>query len=71
MNPDPLEVVRDLTELIEAIDRRSAQLQRSGESEIAAAAARLRIQAQARISELTDVKRESPARTEGTLGGMT
>lgn len=65
MNRDSLAVVRDLTELIEAIDRRSAQLERSGESAIAEAAARLRIQAGARISELTDVNRESPA--EGNL----
>lgn len=59
MNRDPLATVQDLAELIEAIDRRSPQLQRSGESDIVQAATRLRIQAQARISELTVISRES------------
>ena len=59
MNRDARAVVEDLAELIDAIDRRSPQLQRSGESEIVEAAMRLRVQAQARISELTPVRRES------------
>lgn len=59
MSRDPLAIVQDLAELIEAIDRRSPQLQRSGESEIVDAAARLRVQAEARISELTGVSCES------------
>ena len=53
MNRDPRAIVQDLTELIEAIDRRSPQLQRSGEAAIVEAATRLRLQAQVRISELT------------------
>jgi hypothetical protein len=59
MNRDLLAVVQDLAELIEAIDRRSPQLRRSGESDIVEAATRLRVQAQARISELTLISRES------------
>ena len=57
MSRDSLAIVQDLAELIEAIDRRAPQLQRSGEAEIAEAATRLRIQAQARISELAAVSR--------------
>jgi hypothetical protein len=53
MNRDPRAIVQDLTELIEAIDRRSPQLQRSGEAAIVEAATRLRLEAQVRISELT------------------
>ena len=52
---DPLETIRDLIELIEAIDRRAPQLQRGGEAAIADAAVRLRIQAQARIAELEEI----------------
>ena len=57
MNQDPLATVEELAELIEAIDRTSPQLRRSGESEIVAAAAQLRSRAQARISELTVISR--------------
>jgi hypothetical protein len=59
MDRDPLAIVQDLAELIDAIDRRSPQLQRSGETEIVAAATQLRIQAQARISELAVISRGS------------
>jgi hypothetical protein len=52
MSRDPLATIKDLAELIEAIDRRSLQLQRSGEAAIVDAATRLRIQARARIIEL-------------------
>ena len=52
MTANALAIVKDLAELIEAIDRRAPQLQRSGESAIVEAAARLRDQAQARISQL-------------------
>ena len=52
---DPLETIRDLIELIEAIDRRAPQLERSGEAAIATAAVQLRIQAQARIAELEEI----------------
>jgi len=44
--------VNQLVELIEAIDRRLPQVERSGESAIANAALRLRIEAQKRIAEL-------------------
>ena len=45
-------VIRDLMELIEAIDRRLPQVQRDGEAAIANAALRLRIAATNRIAEL-------------------
>lgn len=57
MNRDPLAIIQDLTELIEAIDRRAPQLQRGGEAAIADAATRLRVQARARIAELEDMTR--------------
>ena len=44
--------LNQLVELIEAIDRRLPQVERSGESAIATAAMRLRIEAQKRIDEL-------------------
>ena len=44
--------LHQLIELIEAIDRRLPQTERSGESAIAMAAMRLRIEAQKRIDEL-------------------
>lgn len=52
MNQKSLAIIRDLTELIEAIDRRLPQVQRLGEAAIANAAMRLRIEARARIAEL-------------------
>ena len=61
---DPLETIRDLIELIEAIDRRAPQLERSGEAAIATAAVRLRSQARARIAELEE-------RSASTLSGGT
>lgn len=57
MERDPLAIIQDLTELIEAIDRRSPQLQRSGESDIADAAMRLRVQAQDRIEQINAARR--------------
>jgi hypothetical protein len=59
MSQDPLATIQDLAELIEAIDRRSPQLQRSGEAAIVDAATRLRIQARARITELEVMNRGS------------
>jgi hypothetical protein len=44
--------MHQLAELIAAIDRRLPQVERTGESEIANAALRLRIEAQKRIGEL-------------------
>lgn len=49
---DTTKVIHDLTELIEAIDRRLPQVQRDGEAAIANAALRLRIAATNRIAEL-------------------
>lgn len=49
---DVTETLRELKELIDAIDRRLPQVERAGECEIANAALHLRIQAQKRIDEL-------------------
>ena len=57
MSTDPLATIQDLIELIEAIERRSPQLQRSGEAAIVDAATRLGIQARARITELEMLNR--------------
>ena len=45
-------LIRDLRELIDALDRRLPQVQRSGEASIANAAIALRTAALARITEL-------------------
>jgi hypothetical protein len=55
------EVVRELRELIAALDRRMPQIERFGEESIAREADALRLRALKRIEEL---ERE-PARTEG------
>lgn len=63
MTRDSRAIIADLTELIEAIDRRSPQLQRNGEGAIATAAMRLRDEARLRIAELeraTGVEAVSP-----------
>jgi len=57
---DPLAIIRDLLELIDAIDRRAPQLQRTGEADIATMALRLRGQAAARIVELEGVNDAAP-----------
>ena len=46
------DVATQLTELIEAIDRRLPQVQRAGEATIASAALRLRLEAVKRLSEI-------------------
>ena len=46
------DVVKELQELITAIDRRLPQVQRSGEAAIANAAVRLRMEAERRINEI-------------------
>lgn len=46
-------MVRDLQELVAALDRRVPQVQRAGEAAIARAAALLRREALRRIDELT------------------
>ena len=53
--------VRELRELVEALDRRAPQVQRAGEAEIAHDAATLKARALKRIEEL---EREQP-RVEG------
>jgi hypothetical protein len=55
---DDLALIRDLTRLVEALDRRSPRLERSGEAAIAEAAKLLRAQARARIAELEARARE-------------
>jgi len=47
------QLVRDLTDLIAALDRRVPHIDRLGEVEIAQDAAELRRKAQARLDELT------------------
>ena len=49
---DMNDTLRELKELIDAIDRRLPQVERAGECAIANAALHLRIQAQQRIAEL-------------------
>jgi hypothetical protein len=48
----PTEQIRHLRELIDALDRRVPQIERSGEIQIAREAAKLREQALARIAAL-------------------
>ncbi len=67
MSTDPLATIQDLAELIEAIDRRSPQLQRSGEASIVDAATRLRIQARARITELEELTRGPLTRVDPSV----
>ena len=52
MQRDALAIIDDLTELIDAIDRRSPHLQRRGEGEIGARARDRRAPACARIADL-------------------
>ena len=52
MKRDSAAIIRDLRELIEALDRRLPQVQRAGEAAIATAAMRLRTEARNRIEEL-------------------
>lgn len=65
MPPRDLELTMlQLVELIAAIDRRLPQVQRSGESAIANAAARLRMEAAKRIAE---IELELARRTAGAV----
>jgi hypothetical protein len=50
--PRTVRIIRELRELIVALDRRVPQVERVGEIEIARAAAALRIEALRRIEEL-------------------
>ena len=62
---DPRAIIQDLTELIDAIDRRAPQLQRCGEAAIVSAAEALRIRAQARIAELESAR---PGKSDSVPG---
>jgi len=57
---DDRQLVRDLTELIEALDRRVPRIGRMGESSIVRDAAALRAKAVERLSELAGQKAKSP-----------
>jgi hypothetical protein len=50
--PKAVRIIRELRELIAALDRRTPQVERVGEVEIARAATGLRIEALRRIEEL-------------------
>jgi hypothetical protein len=52
IEPRAVRIIRELRELIVALDRRVPQVERVGEVEIARAAAGLRIEALRRIEEL-------------------
>jgi chorismate mutase len=52
MEPTRMKIIRELRELIVALDRRMPQVERVGEVAIARAAAGLRIEALRRIEEL-------------------
>ena len=58
---DDRQLVRDLTELIEALDRRVPKVERAGERAIARDAAALRAKAVERLSELVGQKAKSSA----------
>ena len=55
------DLARDLTELIEALDRRVPRVEQAGEAEIARDAAALRARAVARLAEITGVARDAAA----------
>jgi hypothetical protein len=62
---DP-ELVRELRELVEALDRRLPHVERAGESEIARDAAALRERAVSRLRELTaETQPEAVTRLQG------
>jgi hypothetical protein len=52
MTPDTIKLVRELEELIEALDRRVPRVELAGEAEIARDAAALRAKAAARLAEI-------------------
>ena len=62
MAVDP-ELVQELRELVEALDRRLPRVERAGESEIARDAAALRARAVSRLRELTN-ETETPEVTK-------
>lgn len=58
MTNESTRILRELRELITALDRRIPQIQRAGEAAIARDAASLKMKAQERIAK---IERESPA----------
>jgi len=54
----PGQTVRDLHELVAALDRRVPQIERAGEVSIARAAAALKVEALQRIQELEETRSE-------------
>ena len=67
------ELIRDLHELIAALDRRVPQVERAGEASIARDAAALKVKALKRIAELEDHDSQSiglSACAEETAGEM-
>ncbi len=63
-------VVRTLLELVEALDRRVAHVERLGEARIAADALALRTEALHRIGELTAALPDSATREADRSGGV-
>ena len=59
------ERLRELQELIAALDRRVPQIERSGEAAIAKDAAALRRQAMKRLAELEDVSQSVTVAAQG------
>jgi hypothetical protein len=59
------ELTRALEELIEALDRRAAHIERAGEAVIAREAAALRAKAVNRLAELNSARDVRPAAVEG------
>ena len=68
------ELIRDLHELIAALDRRVPQVERAGEASIARDAAALKVKALKRVAELEDhdslQSSRLSARAEETTGEM-
>ena len=65
---DDRQLVRELTELIEALDRRVPKVERAGERTIARDAAALRAKAVQRLAELVDQKAKSLVTTTRPSG---
>jgi hypothetical protein len=57
------DVIRELLELIDAIDRRTPHMERAGEASIARDAAALKVKAQKRIAELENTDRVERGRS--------
>ena len=64
MAVSPCERVRELEELIEALDRRLPRVEQAGEAAIARDAAALRAKAVARLAELVQPESRSAQRAE-------